>query len=137
MLKMLFLALTTTALAACSSTARHASFGPADGRCDGAACCDVPCPADCDPDCDEVCTFVCSDPVCGTCLVQLRCEDGVCVLVSCEPLAPGAVVAVEERRRATVTLPPGFAALDQRAWGDTQVVLARFGRPQGVKEVQI
>lgn len=52
-------------------------------------------------------------------------------------LAPGAVVAIEESRRATVTLPPGFAALDQRAWGDTQVVLARFGRPQGVKEVQI
>jgi 16S rRNA (guanine966-N2)-methyltransferase len=41
-------------------------------------------------------------------------------------LAPGAVVAIEEGKRATVTLPPGFTALDQRTWGDTQVILARF-----------
>jgi 16S rRNA (guanine966-N2)-methyltransferase len=41
-------------------------------------------------------------------------------------LAPGAVVAIEESKRAIVALPPGFSALDQRTWGDTQVVLARF-----------
>jgi len=41
-------------------------------------------------------------------------------------LAPGAVAVVEESRRATVALPQGFSALEQRTWGDTQVVLARF-----------
>jgi 16S rRNA (guanine966-N2)-methyltransferase len=41
-------------------------------------------------------------------------------------LAAGAVVVVEESRRASVTLPPGFAALEQRNWGDTQVLFARF-----------
>ena len=41
-------------------------------------------------------------------------------------LASGAVVAIEESRRAVVTLPPPLTALDQRTWGDTQVVLARF-----------
>jgi 16S rRNA (guanine966-N2)-methyltransferase len=41
-------------------------------------------------------------------------------------LAPGAVVAIEESRRAAVALPAGFTALDQRTWGDTQVVLARY-----------
>jgi 16S rRNA (guanine966-N2)-methyltransferase len=41
-------------------------------------------------------------------------------------LAVGAVAVVEESRRAGVTLPPGFAALEQRSWGDTQVLFARF-----------
>jgi 16S rRNA (guanine966-N2)-methyltransferase len=41
-------------------------------------------------------------------------------------LAPGAVAVVEDSRRAAVTLPQGFEALEQRTWGDTQVVLARF-----------
>ena len=41
-------------------------------------------------------------------------------------LAPGAVAVVEDSRRATVALPQGFSAVEQRAWGDTQVVLARF-----------
>jgi 16S rRNA (guanine966-N2)-methyltransferase len=41
-------------------------------------------------------------------------------------LVPGAVAVIEERRRATVALPPGFSPLDQRTWGDTQVLLARF-----------
>jgi 16S rRNA (guanine966-N2)-methyltransferase len=43
-------------------------------------------------------------------------------------LAAGAVVAIEESRRASVALPAGFWMLDQRTWGDTQVVLARFVR---------
>jgi 16S rRNA (guanine966-N2)-methyltransferase len=41
-------------------------------------------------------------------------------------LAPGAVVVVEESRRAAIALPAGFSVLDQRTWGDTQVVIARF-----------
>jgi 16S rRNA (guanine966-N2)-methyltransferase len=41
-------------------------------------------------------------------------------------LAPGAVAVVEENRRATIALPPGFSALDRRTWGDTQVLFARF-----------
>jgi 16S rRNA (guanine966-N2)-methyltransferase len=41
-------------------------------------------------------------------------------------LRPGAVAVVEESRRAAVALPDGFAALEQRTWGDTQVVFARF-----------
>jgi 16S rRNA (guanine966-N2)-methyltransferase len=41
-------------------------------------------------------------------------------------LAPGAVVAIEESKRAAVALPAEFTLLDQRTWGDTQVVLARF-----------
>jgi 16S rRNA (guanine966-N2)-methyltransferase len=41
-------------------------------------------------------------------------------------LAPGAVAVIEDSRRATLTLPPGFSALEQRTWGDTQVLFARF-----------
>jgi 16S rRNA (guanine966-N2)-methyltransferase len=44
-------------------------------------------------------------------------------------LAPGAVAVIEEARRATIALPPGFAPLQQRAWGDTQVLFARFHGP--------
>ena len=41
-------------------------------------------------------------------------------------LAPAAVAVIEERKGASITLPAGFAALDQRAWGDTQVLFARY-----------
>ncbi len=41
-------------------------------------------------------------------------------------LAGGAIAVVEESRRATVALPPGFSAVEQRTWGDTQAVFARF-----------
>ena len=41
-------------------------------------------------------------------------------------LRPGARIVLEERRDVTVTLPPGFTALDTRIWGDTQVVFARW-----------
>ena len=40
-------------------------------------------------------------------------------------LTPGAVVVLEERADAPVTLPDGFVELDRRPWGDTQVVFAR------------
>jgi 16S rRNA (guanine966-N2)-methyltransferase len=44
-------------------------------------------------------------------------------------LAPEAVAVVEESRRATVVLPPGFQTLEQRTWGDTLAVVARFSAP--------
>ena len=47
-------------------------------------------------------------------------------------LAPGAVAVIEERKGAAVALPAGFAPLDERSWGDTQALFARFagGRPE-------
>jgi 16S rRNA (guanine966-N2)-methyltransferase len=42
-------------------------------------------------------------------------------------LRPGALVVVEEAAEATVTPPDGFAPLDARSFGDTQVVLLRAG----------
>lgn len=46
-------------------------------------------------------------------------------------LAAGGVVVAEERKGATVALPQGFAELDRRTWGDTQVVFARYaGEPR-------
>ena len=41
-------------------------------------------------------------------------------------LAPGAIAVIEESRRTAVALPPSFEALEQRTWGDTQAVFARF-----------
>jgi len=41
-------------------------------------------------------------------------------------LAHNAVAVIEERRGAIITLPAGFAMLDQRAWGDTQGLFARY-----------
>jgi 16S rRNA (guanine966-N2)-methyltransferase len=44
-------------------------------------------------------------------------------------LAPGAVAVIEERRGSTVILPPQFAPVDRRAWGDSQVLFARLTSP--------
>jgi 16S rRNA (guanine966-N2)-methyltransferase len=44
-------------------------------------------------------------------------------------LGQGAVAVIEESRRASIALPPGFASLQQRIWGDTQVLFARFRGP--------
>ncbi len=41
-------------------------------------------------------------------------------------LSAGAIAVIEERKGTSVTLPGGFAPLDQRTWGDTQVLFARF-----------
>jgi 16S rRNA (guanine966-N2)-methyltransferase len=41
-------------------------------------------------------------------------------------LASGAIAVIEDSRRATVALPQAFLSLEQRIWGDTQVLLARF-----------
>jgi 16S rRNA (guanine966-N2)-methyltransferase len=46
-------------------------------------------------------------------------------------LAPGAIVVIEERKGTSVVLPAGFEALDQRTWGDTQALFARFAAGQG------
>jgi 16S rRNA (guanine966-N2)-methyltransferase len=46
-------------------------------------------------------------------------------------LAPDAVAVIEERKGVIITLPASFAALDQRTWGDTQVMFARFSAGQG------
>jgi len=41
-------------------------------------------------------------------------------------LADGAVVVIEERKGTAIALPEGFAAIDRRTWGDTQVLFARY-----------
>lgn len=41
-------------------------------------------------------------------------------------LQPGAVVVLEERTSADVTLPAPFTRLDERSWGDTKVVFGRY-----------
>ena len=42
-------------------------------------------------------------------------------------LVPGAIAVVEERRDIALEPPPGFAAIDTRAYGDTGVTFLRFG----------
>jgi 16S rRNA (guanine966-N2)-methyltransferase len=44
-------------------------------------------------------------------------------------LVQGAVAVIEESRRAGIVLPPGFTALHQRIWGDTQVLFAGYAGP--------
>jgi 16S rRNA (guanine966-N2)-methyltransferase len=41
-------------------------------------------------------------------------------------LVPGAIVVLEERASVTITLPPAFAELDRRTYGDTQIVFGRY-----------
>jgi 16S rRNA (guanine966-N2)-methyltransferase len=40
-------------------------------------------------------------------------------------LAPGAIAVVEERKATQITLPAGYALVDERSWGDTQIAIAR------------
>lgn len=42
-------------------------------------------------------------------------------------LSPGALVLVEEAAEAGPVLPPGFAELEQRRYGETAVTFGRFG----------
>lgn len=42
-------------------------------------------------------------------------------------LVPGAIAVIEERKGVDVPLPSGFERVDARAWGDTEVVFARYG----------
>jgi len=46
-------------------------------------------------------------------------------------LAPGAIAVLEERKGTAIALPAGFDAFDQRAWGDTQALFARFAGGRG------
>jgi 16S rRNA (guanine966-N2)-methyltransferase len=41
-------------------------------------------------------------------------------------LEPGAVVVSEERANREIALPRSFAEIDRRAYGDTQIVIARY-----------
>ena len=41
-------------------------------------------------------------------------------------LAAGAVVVIEEGKSARLALPPPYLPIDQRTWGDTQVLYVRF-----------
>jgi 16S rRNA G966 N2-methylase RsmD len=41
-------------------------------------------------------------------------------------LASGAIAVIEERKGTAIAIPTGFDALDQRAWGETQALFARF-----------
>jgi 16S rRNA (guanine966-N2)-methyltransferase len=45
-------------------------------------------------------------------------------------LAEGAVIVIEDRRGSAQALPPPFALLDRRTWGDTEAVFARFQSAQ-------
>jgi 16S rRNA (guanine966-N2)-methyltransferase len=42
-------------------------------------------------------------------------------------LSPGALVLVEEAAEAGLVLPPGFAELERRSYGETAVTFGRFG----------
>jgi 16S rRNA (guanine966-N2)-methyltransferase len=46
-------------------------------------------------------------------------------------LTPDAVAVMEERKDTVIALPVDFTAIDQRSWGDTQVVFARFSAGRG------
>jgi 16S rRNA (guanine966-N2)-methyltransferase len=41
-------------------------------------------------------------------------------------LSPGAITVLEERAGTPVVLPAGFAELDRRSWGDTEVRILKF-----------
>ena len=41
-------------------------------------------------------------------------------------LVPGAIAVLEERASAEIALPPAFAELDRRTYGDTQIIFARY-----------
>ena len=54
-------------------------------------------------------------------------ERALTALVEGKWLTPGAVAVLEERASAPIALPPAFTELDRRAYGDTQIVIARYG----------
>jgi 16S rRNA (guanine966-N2)-methyltransferase len=54
-------------------------------------------------------------------------EKAVAALDAGQWLLPGAIVVLEERAGIAVALPPSLAEIDRRTYGDTQVILARYG----------
>jgi 16S rRNA (guanine966-N2)-methyltransferase len=63
------------------------------------------------------------DPPYGKGLAEL----GLSALAEGGWLVENAIVVVEERVGSDVTLPGAFTELDRRAYGDTQVLIARYG----------
>lgn len=55
-------------------------------------------------------------------------EKALAALAKGNWLLPGAIVVIEERAETPIALPPAFAEIDTRTYGDTQVFLARFAR---------
>ena len=49
-------------------------------------------------------------------------------------LVPGALAVIEEAQGVTVGLPAGFEELERRAYGETTVLVARFGRSAGAAD---
>lgn len=58
-------------------------------------------------------------------------EQAMISLASGDWLAPGAITVIEERKGTSVTIPRGFGILDERSWGETQAIFARYGGGQG------
>lgn len=56
-------------------------------------------------------------------------ERALCSLGRGAWLAPGAIVVIEEAKPTALALPPLYRAIDQRSWGDTQVLFASFAAP--------
>lgn len=52
-------------------------------------------------------------------------EKAIRAVVDGKWLVPGALVVLEEREGVEVVLPAGLSTIDQRVWGDTQVIFAR------------
>ena len=56
-------------------------------------------------------------------------EKALAALADGKWLVPGAIVVAEERAGISIALPAGFTELDQRAYGDTQIAIARYAAP--------
>jgi 16S rRNA (guanine966-N2)-methyltransferase len=54
-------------------------------------------------------------------------EKALASLIGGDWLSTGAIVVLEERGDVVVTLPDQLVLLDQRAYGDTKISMARFG----------
>lgn len=67
------------------------------------------------------------DPPYGKSLV----ERALASLIDGQWLAPGAIVVIEERADAALQLPSQIEQTDLRKYGDTQILVGRFGRESG------
>ena len=53
-------------------------------------------------------------------------EKALAALAEGKWLVPGAIIVAEERAGTSIALPPHFAELDKRTYGDTQIVICRY-----------